>query len=182
MTPNSLSPNQPEQAAPPISVPSITRRIAALPYEALLLLALVLIASFPIAGLKDTTLQGSPHLLFQVYLFVVTAAYFVWQWQKTGQTLPMKTWRFRVVNANNALIGWRRGLVRYICALLFFGPAWAGIFLLFFPSRMSPAIAMWFFLPMIATLLFARFDHDRQFLHDRLAGTKIIDAPILPKS
>jgi uncharacterized RDD family membrane protein YckC len=169
-----LTGNEPHVFSP--TVPSITRRLAAIPYEGLLLLALVLIASFPIAGLKGATLAGMPHLLFQLYLFAVTATYFVWQWQKSGQTLPMKTWRFRVVSAADQPITLRRGLIRFICCLIFFGPACVGILLFFFPARLSPVITMWFFLPMIATLLYARFDANRQFLHDRLAGTKLVDA------
>jgi uncharacterized RDD family membrane protein YckC len=33
---------------------------------------------------------------------------------------------------------------------------------------------MWAFLPMFATVLWARFDPDHQFLHDRMAGTRIV--------
>jgi uncharacterized RDD family membrane protein YckC len=154
------------------------RRVAALPYEGLLLLALVLIASFPIAGLKGVTLAGAPHVLFQFYLFIVIASYFVWQWQKNGQTLAMKTWRIRVVATNGQRLHWKRALIRFVWALLFFGPACVGILLFFFPKRLSPVITMWFFLPLMATLLYAKFDRNKQFLHDRLAGTRLEDAPV----
>jgi len=163
-------------------VPGIIRRIACLPYEGLLLLALVLIASFPIAGLKGATLVGIPHIIFQLYLFVVTATYFTWQWQKNGQTLPMKTWRIRVLTTDGKRLTWQRAFIRFIWALVFLGPACVGILLFFFPNRLSPVITMWFFLPMIATLLYAKFDRDRQFLHDRLAGTRLEDAPVLVKN
>ena len=153
------------------------RRIAALPYEGLLLLALLLIASFPIAGLKGATLTGVPHVFFQAYLLLVTSAYFVWQWQKNGQTLAMKTWRFHVVNQDGSKLQAKRGVVRFVWALFFFGPACVGVLLIFFPARISPVITMWFFLPMLATLLYARFDHEGQFLHDRLAGTRLEDVP-----
>ena len=162
--------------APP-STPSIMRRVAAIPYEGLLLLALVLIASFPIAGLKGLTLAGMPHIIFQGYLLLITGLYFTWQWQKNGQTLPMKTWRFRVVNVNGKRVSWGRAILRFFSALFFFGPACAGVLLLFFPARLSPLITMWAFFPLMATVLYARFDVDGQFLHDRLAGTRIEDAP-----
>lgn len=163
------------------NTPSLVRRLAALPYEGLLLLALVLIASFPIAGLKGATLDGVPHFFYQAYLFAVTALYYVWQWQKTGQTLPMKTWRFRVVTQAGERLSWQRAFIRFCWALALFGPACVGILLFFFPKRLSPIITMWFFLPMIATILYARFDKDGQFLHDRLASTRIEDAPVPPK-
>ncbi len=168
-----------QQADAPLQpVPSLARRLASIPYEGLLLLALLLIAGFPAAGLGELTLAGIPHIFFQLYLAITACAYFVWQWQKSGQTLPMKTWRFRVVNSDGSKLGWGRAFWRFLCALLFFGPACAGVLLLFFPSRMSPVVTMWFFFPMLATLLYSRFDREQQFLHDRLAGTRLEDAPV----
>ncbi len=150
--------------------------MATLPYEGLLLLALMLIASFPFAGFKGATLSGVTHYLFQVYLFAVGACYFTWFWRNGGQTLPMKTWRFRVIMRDGAALDTRRALIRFVVALLFYGPACAALVLLFFPTRVSPAITMWGFLPMVATLWWAKFDADRQFLHDRLVGTRLVNA------
>lgn len=157
-----------------VQVPSIRRRLAALSYEGLLVLALLLIAAFPLAGLKGLTLQGTAHFFAQVYFFCVAAAYFTWFWRRGGQTLAMKTWKFRVIGAGGQPLTALQAFGRYLAALLFFGPACAGLVLLFFPNRISPFITMWAFLPMIATILWARFDPDRQFLHDRLAGTRLI--------
>jgi uncharacterized RDD family membrane protein YckC len=162
------------------AVPSTLRRVAALPYEGLLMLALMLVMSFPIAGLKGATLSGVPHLMFQFYLFAILLTYFTWFWRHGGQTLPMKTWKLRVVTRDGAPLDWKFALRRFACAALFYGPACAGIMLIFFPNRISPVITMWMFLPMLATLFWAKFDADRQFLHDRWAGTRIIDAT-LPK-
>lgn len=159
-------------------VPSIPRRMAALPYEGLLMLALMLVMSFPIAGLKGATLNGVPHLIFQLYLLAVLGAYFTWFWRHGGQTLPMKTWRLRVLTRNGDALNWKFALRRFICATLFYGPACAGIMFAFFPNRISPLITMWTFFPMIATLFWAKFDADKQFLHDRWAGTRIVDATI----
>lgn len=157
--------------------PGIMRRLACLPYEALLLLALVLIASFPVAGLKGMTLGGLPHFLYQAYLAAVVGLYFVWQWQANGQTLPMKTWRLKLVSRSGSRITWQRGLLRFFWAAVCYGPACAAVFMLFFPRRLSPALTIWLFLPMLASWLHACFDRDGQFLHDRLAGTMLIDAP-----
>lgn len=158
----------------PLVVPSIKRRIATLPYEALLLLALLVIAAFPVAGLKGATLSGTPHIIFQAYLFCVTAAYFTWFWRHGGQTLAMKTWRLRVIAASGSALTFARALTRFVYSLLFYGPACVGVVMLFFPDRVSPVITMWAFLPMVATILWARHDVDRQFLHDRMAGTRLV--------
>lgn len=140
-----------------------------------MLLALVVIAAFPVAGLKGAALSGTPQLLFQAYLFCVTATYFTWCWRHGGQTLAMKTWRVRVVNRAGGSLSFTSAFARFVCALLFYGPACVGMVLLFFPDRLSPAITMWAFLPMVATILWARHDVDGQFLHDRMAGTRLID-------
>jgi uncharacterized RDD family membrane protein YckC len=141
-----------------------------------MLLALLLIASFPVAGLKGAALSGWQHLLFQTYLFIVTASYFTWFWRHGGQTLPMKTWGIRLVDIHGHPLQFLRAFLRFLAALIMFGPACAALVLMFFPARLSPAITLWGFLPMIATLLWAPFDADRQFLHDRLAGTRLVDA------
>lgn len=158
------------------NVPSIIRRMATLPYEGLLLLALMLIASFPFAGFKGATLSGPSHYLFQVYLFAIGAAYFTWFWRNGGQTLPMKTWRLKLVMRDGTTLDLRRALIRYVATLLFYGPACAALVLLFFPNRISPVITVWGFLPMVATIWWAKFDADRQFLHDRLVGTCLVNA------
>ena len=156
--------------------PSIKRRLAALPYEGLVVLSVVIIAAFPVSGLKGAALSGAPQLLFQAYLFCVTAAYFTWCWRHGGQTLAMKTWRIRVVNSAGDPLSFAIAFTRFVCVLLFFGPACVGVVLLFFPDRVSPVFAMWAFLPMLATILWARYDADGQFLHDRMAGTRLVDA------
>lgn len=157
------------------TVPSIRCRLAALPYEFLLILALLLISAFPLAGLKGATLGGVPHYLAQVYFAFVVAAYFTWFWRRGGQTLAMKTWRFRVVATDGRPLSLPRALARLVLASLFYVPAVAGLVLFFFPNRINPVIVMWAFLPMVATILWARFDVDRQFLHDRLAGTRLVN-------
>ena len=163
--------------APQIA-PSIKRRVASLAYESMLLAALLFIAAFPVAGLKGAALAGAPHFIFQAYLLSVTAAYFTWFWRHGGQTLAMKTWAFRVVNIDGSNLNFARALIRFFVALIFYGPACAGLVLLFFPERVSRVITMWAFLPMAATVLWARFDLDRQFLHDRMAGTRLVDAKL----
>ena len=158
-----------------MATPSIKRRLAALPYEGLLLLALIVIATFPVAGLKGATLSGVPHVFFQAYLICVVAVYFTWFWRHGGQTLAMKTWRFRVVDIQGGELTLKLALLRFAIALMFYGPACVGVVLLFFPDRVSPVITMWAFLPMAATILWACHDADGPFLHDRMAGTRLVD-------
>jgi uncharacterized RDD family membrane protein YckC len=128
---------------------SLARRGLSLSYEVLLLLAVLFVGALPfvlIAGAADS-MTARP--LFQLYLVALTAVYFVWQWQRGGQTLAMKTWRIRVVARDGAPLGWARAAQRYLFAL-------AGTLLLG------------------AGFLWALVDRERLFLHDRLAGTRIV--------
>ena len=105
------------------------------------MLALSLIAAFPLAGFQNLAKAGLPHSLMQVYFFGVTALYFTWFWRRGGQTLAMKTWRFRVTTGTGAALSLRRALARYLLALMFYGPACVGLLLMFFPDQVSPALS-----------------------------------------
>jgi uncharacterized RDD family membrane protein YckC len=131
--------------------PALSRRLASALYDALLLLALVFIATWPfIAFFGDSTLGWRRHLL-QAWVVAVAGAYFTWFWTHGGQTLPMKTWGIRVTGPDGAPPGLARSIHRYSLALL--GLAAVGL-----------------------GFVWALFDPDRQFLHDRLAGTVLVDA------
>jgi uncharacterized RDD family membrane protein YckC len=118
-------------------------------YEILVVSAIALVAGLGFYGVADGRFSGGVRRLFQLYLFLVLGAYFVACWSRGGQTLPMQTWRIRVVRDNGGSIGMGRAILRYILA-------WLSL------------------LPFGAGFLWAFFDRDRQFLHDRLAGTRMI--------
>lgn len=135
----------------PSLVPSIRRRLASMLYESLLLLG-VLSVSFMLPHLAiglglNMTLPG-PLLLTHILLILLV--YFVWFWRHGGQTLAMQTWKVRL---ESALTG---GMVTLPQALARFVLCWPSLF--FFG----------------AGLIWAVFDRDRQFLHDRLAGTRLV--------
>lgn len=131
--------------------PSILRRLGSALYDSLLLIALIFIAAWPfIAFFGDSTHGWRRHLL-QGWIVVVAGAYLVWFWTRSGQTLPMKTWGIRVVRADGAALGTARAIHRYVLALL--GLAALGL-----------------------GFAWALLDPERQFLHDRLAGTALVDA------
>ena len=128
---------------------TIARRALALIYEALLLIAVVFIGSLPFVMFVNVTDHGVTRLLFQLYLVALTGFYFSWQWHRGGQTLAMKTWRMRVVTRAGSLLTRGHAQKRYAFAqpgTLLFG----------------------------AGFLWALVDREGLFLHDRLAGTKII--------
>ena len=135
-----------------LRAPALGRRLASGLYELLLLAALAMVATFPfLAVFGDATAGWRRHVL-QLWVLVVCGAYFTWFWTRGGQTLPMKTWNLRVVRDDGCPMDRFHALHRYILAAL-------GLF----------ALGLGF--------LWALVDRDRQFLHDRLAGTAVIEGP-----
>jgi uncharacterized RDD family membrane protein YckC len=126
------------------------RRLASLAYESILIFALLFVAGYLFIALARGAEHGVPRLLFQAYLLAVCGAYFVFCWTRSGQTLAMKTWGLRLQTADGAALTGRRALLRYLLAV---------------PSAGLGVGFLW-----------ALIDRERQFLHDRLAGTRIVTA------
>ncbi len=162
------------------NTPGIGRRIFSLIYEGILLFGVVFIAGYLFSAL--TQFKGNPasplRLGFQCAIFVAIGVYFVWCWRSSGQTLPMKTWKFRLVPKIGSRLSLARCWYRY-------GLAWLGplggvasykVIVLASGFGMSrPSLAAFLIALPIMTINFAWafFDRDRQFLHDRLAGTRL---------
>ncbi|ABI58861.1 RDD domain containing protein [Nitrosomonas eutropha C91] len=131
------------------SIPGFGRRILALAYEFLLLLGVWFIAAFLFHLVFRDTSAEYFRPLFQFYLLCIGGIYFIWFWTHGGQTLAMQTWKLRLVSENGGKVTMQQAMVRYLMAVI-------GISFLGFG------------------LLWALFNRDRQFLHDKLAGTRII--------
>ena len=137
-------------------VPTLRRRLASMVYESLLLIG-VLAAGLLVPHLFIAWLTGaaSPGVWLWLHLFVLMGLYFIWCWLHGGQTLPMQTWKIKLIGADNREPSLNALTLRYSLAwpsLLFFGFG----------------------------IVWALFDRDRQFLHDRLAATRLVvanDAP-----
>ena len=118
-------------------------------YESLLLFAVAFAATglFFLASGEASASGWLRHAL-QAYLLAVFAAYFLWCWLRSGQTLAMKAWRIRLVYPGRARVPAARALARFALAALL--------------------------VPTGISILWALFDRERQFLHDRLTGTRLV--------
>ena len=132
------------------SLPGVFRRLACMLYESLLLLG-VLALTFMLPHLLLGMIFGIslPGWLLLTHVVLVLGAYFVWYWSHGGQTLAMQTWKLQLSTSDGNAPKLDRLLVRYVLA---------------WPSLLCFGVG----------LLWAFFDRDRQFLHDRLAGTRLI--------
>lgn len=158
-------------AATPGITPTVRRRLAALLYEALILFGVVFVAGYLFSTLMQQRNGLTHHNLLSAWIGFVVGVYFVWFWTHSGQTLPMKTWRLRVVAADGSPLSTSRAIARYLLAWLWFLPPLALHSLLGLRLPLTLAIAGIWFVLWAAT---GRFDPQRQFLHDRLAGTRVI--------
>lgn len=152
--------------------PTIRRRLAALVYESVLLFGIVFFAGYLFGTLTQQRNGLTHHNLLAAWVALVVGVYFVWCWTRGGQTLPMKTWRLRLVATDSDRPPTpARALARYLAAWLWFLPPLALHPLLHLSVPVTLALAtVWFVLWAAA----ARLDRARQFPHDRLAGTRIV--------
>ncbi|MBL8446702.1 MAG: RDD family protein [Zoogloeaceae bacterium] len=154
------SPPLPASAGPAQSSPShrqqaeiatLRRRLASLIYEALLLLG-VLGLTFMVPNLILGVVWqiALPGWVDWLHIYLVLGVYFVWYWRRGGQTLAMQTWKLRLVEKKGG------GTVSLGQAWLRYTLAW--------PSVLFGGLG----------LAWAIIDPERQFLHDRLAGTHVV--------
>jgi uncharacterized RDD family membrane protein YckC len=136
----------------------LPRRLAAMFYDSLLLLAILMIATaafLPLTGGEAITPTGTPALeyLYRVVLLALVVLFFGTFWTRRGQTLGMATWRLRVEREDGSLLTWGDTVVRLGASLL----SW---------------------LPLGLGYLWILVDRDRRAWHDRLSRTRVV---VLPK-
>ncbi len=147
-------------------------------YEALLLFAVVFLAGL----VFDVATQSRQALAYrharQFLLFLVMAAYFIHFWSREGQTLAMKTWRIKLMVPGLNRVPVRVAALRYLLAWMWFLPGLVVNYAANFKTWtelgvMAAGMALW-----AATALFTG---NGQFLHDKLAGTQLVQLPKLSK-
>lgn len=157
------------------------RRLAASLYEILLLGALAVAIGLILLPLLDTdpghaggTLvlprPGARAVLFAC-LFAVFGAYCIWLWSGGRRTLPMRTWGLALVATAGTAVSLKRAAVRYVAGWI--GPACAIAGYLALRPYGHPR---WALALLAVNYAWAWVDRDRRFLHDRLAGTKLVRA------
>lgn len=103
--------------------PFLLRRLAAMLYDTLLVLPLIMLsvalamgAGRLIAG-PETGGALDPNLVRVIALFT-TIAFFCAFWVKSGQTLGMQAWRIKLVDFEGRVPGLTRSVVRCLAAVL----------------------------------------------------------------
>jgi uncharacterized RDD family membrane protein YckC len=136
----------------------LLRRIAAMFYDGLLLVAILMVATallLPLTGGEAITQAGHPwlELAYRLVIAGLVVLFFGTFWTRRGQTLGMASWRLRVERDDGALLTWGDTVKRLAAALLSWLPLGLGYF--------------WILL-----------DREGRAWHDRLSRTRVV---LLPK-
>lgn len=104
--------------------PSFLRRLAAMLYDVLLLLALLFLATAFLLPFNAGRAFTHQQVFYPVYLLIVSFIFYAGFWTHGGQTLGLRTWKMKVLTVNQQPLSWRLALLRFCAAILswcFFG-------------------------------------------------------------
>jgi uncharacterized RDD family membrane protein YckC len=137
---------------------SLARRLAAMFYDGLLLVAILMIATallLPFTGGAAITAADHRWLAsaYRLLLAGLVALFFGTFWTRSGQTLGMASWRLRVEREDGTLLTWGDATKRLAAAVLSLLPIGLGF--------------VWIL-----------FDREGRAWHDRLSRTRVV---LLPK-
>lgn len=177
-SPATPAPSHPEASRRDIPAPPLMRRMACWLYEGMLLFGVTFIAAYLFGTLSQTRNALDNRHALQAFMFVILGIYFTWFWAR-GQTLAMKTWDIRVVDAQGRPVTQKRAFLRYLASWLWFLPPLAAIA----PFSLSAAESFVLIFGWVwVWALLSRFHPQRQFLHDALCGTRLVHQPRKPRA
>jgi len=129
------------------------RRLAALIYDSLLIAALLLVyTTIVVMARGGAVTRDNAGIWWYAYCageIVVVGGYYVINWVRSGQTLGMRAWRLRAVDASGKPLELAPAALRFLCGFLAWAPAAFGVF--------------WLYL-----------DAEHLAIHDRLSRTRVV--------
>jgi len=171
--------------SPPRISAGIVVRLLASAYEAVLTAALAMAIGF--ALLPWIGAHGMPapdgriafpgtreRVLTLTCLLAAFGAYYTWMWSGGRATLPMRTWRLELATTAGMTLDARRAVLRFaawwiapVCAL----GAYVAL------HAVGVGQGRWAMALLCLNYAWALVDRDRQYLHDRIAGTRLLRSP-----
>jgi uncharacterized RDD family membrane protein YckC len=130
------------------------RRLAAALYDALLLVAvLVIVTTALVIGVLRVEITpqsvGPWAYLYRGALVAIIVGYYLLNWTRSGQTLGMRAWHLRAVTATGQRLSLGAATLRLVCAAAGWAPLGLGV-------------------------LWVLLDRDHLALQDRLSNTRIV--------
>lgn len=155
----------------PLQTPSLKRRMACWSYEGVLLVGVLAALAVTVALAAQLFQPLRSRLATQVMLFGGLGCYFVYFWRR-GRTLAMQTWKIRIVDHQGQALSIGRATLRYVLAWLWFlPPLGLAKTLQLHHAQLAVVSLIW----VSAWAMLSLLGRDHQFVHDRLAGTRLID-------
>ena len=131
----------------------LLRRIAAMTYDALLVCALLFLATIPFIAVRGgEPVEIGDNAIYRLILILVTAGFFVGFWTWRGRTLGMQSWGLQLETMDGGKPTLATASVRFLAALVSWAPAGLGF-------------------------LWQLWDRDKLTWHDRISGTHIVHYP-----
>lgn len=122
-------------------------------YDALLILALLFLATLPFIALRGgEPVEHNENLVYQLVLALVVYGFFVGFWARSGRTLGMQSWRLQLVNMDGQQPTLGAATIRFFAGIL----SW---------------------LPFGLGYLWQLWDKDNLTWHDRISKTRIVYIP-----
>jgi uncharacterized RDD family membrane protein YckC len=164
----------------------LLRRLGAMLYDSLLVLALLAILIAFIVPFTDGAVLVPAEIGWLAYLFratqlVVIVLFLGYFWTRRGQTIGMLAWRLRITRSDGSPLRWGDALRRLVILGVLWLPLVCGDWLLF--SRWQDARWRWIavgvsLLPLVGSYLWVCIDREHRAWHDRWSGTRMW---VLPK-
>lgn len=127
---------------------SLLRRLGAMLYDALLIVALLFLGTLPFVAVRGGEPVAAGDFLYQLALLLIVYLFFVIYWSRFGRTLGMQSWGLAIETADGNKPDFGQASVRFFAAILSWLPAGLGY---------------WWQL----------VDNDKLAWHDRLSGTRL---------
>ena len=108
----------------------VIRRFAAMFYDFILCIALMMVMTGLYMMIANTLLGGDTYKtmndsgqsvhdpFLSSILFISLYVFFGFFWTKNGQTLGMQVWHIRVQNKDNTTISWNQALLRFLMGII----------------------------------------------------------------
>ncbi len=103
------------------SKPGFFRRLAAVFYDLLLLIAVLFVATLLLLPLNKGEAFSPGQLYYPLYLLSVSFFFYAWFWTHGGQTLGLRAWKIKVLTEDQMPISWKQAALRFFTAMLSWG-------------------------------------------------------------
>lgn len=165
----------------------LLRRLGAILYDALIVIALLIVITFAFVPLLDGRVLvpaevGALAYVYWVVEFVAIVVFFGYFWTRRGQTIGMLAWRLRLEQVDGANVTWGSSVRRLALHALLLAPFFLGYWLVWrdwspgLPRKLAFALTL---APEVLAYIWVWIDRDRRSWHDRWTHTRVV---LLPKT